>query len=180
MRLFLGCIFRQNCESGKIELSVLVPEYLDSRFIKADFADDKFLLQQGQQVIYLVPEIGLTNQLIDAVKWASTLGKKLGKPVFVMETGYASGPESIGWNEQLQAEYVSTAPVEAIKAGATGYFHFMLNDRPDWNVPDTELMRVEGHYGLVRLDGTHKPSFAAFQQIIAASRRPPSTATAPS
>ncbi len=162
---------------GTHNVSPLDPNW---QYVMTDFAPHLDALGFGSYPNYLFPFPMLTNQLIDAVKWASTLGKKLGKPVFVMETGYASGPESIGWNEQLQAEYVSTAPVEAIKAGASAYFHFMLNDRPDWNVPDTELMRVEGHYGLVRLDGTHKPSFAAFQQIIAASRRPPSTATAPS
>jgi endo-1,4-beta-mannosidase len=106
-----------------------------------------------------------TEMLIDAVETASTLGKQLGKPVFVLETGNPSGPVSGGWNEELQAEYVSIAPVDALNAGAAGYIHFLLNDR-DWDNPEGDLQQVEIHWGLVRVDGTYKSSFENFRDVI--------------
>jgi hypothetical protein len=114
---------------------------------------------------YLSPVPLNTEMLIDAVETASTLGKQLGKPVFVLETGNPSGPVSGGWNEELQAEYVSIAPVDALNAGAAGYIHFLLNDR-DWDNPEGDLQQVEIHWGLVRVDGTYKSSFENFRDVI--------------
>ena len=112
--------------------------------------------------------------LIDAVKTAANLGAMLGKPLFVLETSYPSGPASGGWNEELQTEYVSTASIESMNAGATGYIHFLLNDR-DWDFPEGEVTQVENYWGLVRLDGTYKPSFEAFRNVIADYVKPAET-----
>ena len=132
----------------------------------ARYAGDLDALGLGAYPNYLFPRPLLTALLIDAVETASALGEELGKPVFVLETGYPSGPASGGWDEELQAEYLSTAPVDSMNAGAVGYIHFLLNDR-DWDIPEGSLTQVEIHWGLVRVDGTYKPSFAAFRDVIA-------------
>jgi len=41
-----------------------------------------------------------------------------------------------------------------------------LNDR-DWEVREGDVTQVEIHWGLVRVDGTYKPSFEAFKAVIA-------------
>ena len=132
----------------------------------ARYAGDLDALGLGAYPNYLFPRPLLTALLINAVETASALGEELGKPVFVLETGYPSGPASGGWDEELQAEYLSTASVDSMNAGAVGYIHFLLTDR-DWDIPEGTLQQVEIHWGLVRVDGTYKPSFAAFRDVIA-------------
>jgi hypothetical protein len=53
-----------------------------------------------------------------------------------------------------------------MNARASAYFHFLLNDR-DWQIPEGDVTQVEIHWGLVRVDGTYKPSFEAFKAVIA-------------
>ncbi|MFT5201664.1 MAG: hypothetical protein ACI9C1_001042 [Candidatus Aldehydirespiratoraceae bacterium] len=132
----------------------------------ARYADSLDALGLGGYPNYVSPLPLNTEMLTDAVETAFALGEQLGKPVFVLETGNPSGPVGGGWNEELQSEYVSIAPVDALNAGATGYFHFLLNDR-DWDNPEGDLQQVEIYWGLVRVDGTYKPSFEDFQDVIA-------------
>jgi beta-carotene hydroxylase len=139
------------------------PNWADSLARSAEYMD---ALGLGCYPNYLSPEPLQANLLIDAVKTATDLGRVLGKPVFVLETGYPSGPTAGGWDERLQDEYVSSAPVDSMNAGASAYFHFLLNDR-DWEVREGDVTQVEIHWGLVRVDGTYKPSFEAFKAVIA-------------
>ncbi|MFT6288764.1 MAG: beta-carotene hydroxylase [Alcanivorax sp.] len=139
------------------------PNWADSLARYAEYLD---ALGLGCYPNYLSSEPLQSDLLIDAVKTASALGGALGKPVFVLETGYPSGPASGGWDETLQDEYVSSAPVDSMNAGASAHFHFLLNDR-DWQIPEGDVTQVEVHWGLVRVDGTYKPSFETFKAVIA-------------
>ncbi len=94
------------------------------------------------------------------------VARSRGKPVFVLETGYPSGPKELGWNDNLQAHYISKSVAGTIKNGGRAYIYFKLDDT-DLAIPLGSLQKVENHWGLVRLDGTRKPGFFAYQKAIA-------------
>lgn len=104
----------------------------------------------------------------------SAVGKAVrrsqGKPVLVLETGYPAGPKFMGWNENLQARYVRDSVRGAVGQGAKAYIYFKLDDT-DLAISAASLQRVENHWGLVRLDGSRKPAFQAYQKAIADCRQ---------
>ncbi|NUN12596.1 MAG: hypothetical protein HUU55_03050 [Myxococcales bacterium] len=55
---------------------------------------------------------------------ASTLAAGQGKPVFIMETGYPTGPAELGYDEENQAAFMVTALESAKAAGAVGFYWF--------------------------------------------------------
>jgi hypothetical protein len=101
--------------------------------------------------------------LTNAVRQATT--RSSGKPVFVLETGYPSGPSQLGWSEKRQAEYISRSVEGAIKNGAAAYFYFKLDDA-DLAIAPGSLQQVESHWGLVRVAGSRKPAFEAFKNAV--------------
>lgn len=101
--------------------------------------------------------------LTDAVRKA--VARASGKPVFILETGYPSGPKNLGWNEKLQAEYISESISGAVKNRANAYIYFKLDDT-DLKISPVNLQKVENHWGLVRLNGTRKPAFFAYQDAV--------------
>ena len=130
----------------------------------ASYAEHLDAIGIGAYPNYVSPRPLQTEVLIAGVEAAAAFGK----PVIVLETGNPSGPASGGWDEALQAEYLATAPVESFNAGAIGYIHFLLNDRDPkiWDSNEGELTQVENYWGLVRVDGTYKPSFEILQGIL--------------
>jgi len=102
--------------------------------------------------------------LTNAVKQAKARSNN--KPVFVLETGYPSGPTQLGWNENLQARYVSRSTAGAVKQGAQAYIYFKLDDA-DLAIAPGNLQQVENHWGLIRVDGSRKPAFFAYKNAIA-------------
>jgi hypothetical protein len=131
----------------------------------ANWAEYVDALGLGCYPNYFSAEPVQAKMLTDAVAVAAALGQTLDKPVFVLETGYASAPASGGWSEELQAEYIAISSAGSMDAGASMYIYFQLNDR-DWDFPEGEINQVENHWGLVRLNGTYKPGFTAFKDVI--------------
>ncbi len=122
----------------------------------------------GSYPNYLFPRPLMDRILTAGVKLAVSRSK--GKPVFILETGDPSGPAELGWNENLQARYISSSVAGATKQGARAYIYFKLDDT-DLAIPAGSLQQVENHWGLVRLDGTRKPAFFSYQNAIAQDHR---------
>ena len=89
------------------------------------------------------------------------------KPVYVLETGYPSGPATKGWNETLQDEYLRGSVEGTIAGGGAGYLYFKLDDA-EHEFADDDVKRVENHWGLVRVDGTRKPSYSTYRDLVLA------------
>lgn len=89
------------------------------------------------------------------------------KPVWFTEFGWSTaltGPR-IGVNEQTQARYLEQA-VSQIRVKypyVTRAFWFCMRDRDDWTA-------YENDFGLLRVDGSAKPAFAALQLTNASLR----------
>jgi hypothetical protein len=128
-----------------------------------------------------------------------------GKRVVAMETGYPTGPAELGFNADLQAQYIDESFHSAYDAGISGYFLFGTKTSETQSVVITQedidtmaviaplfydgavaqlalwvlahldyaldphfidvLQSVEGYWGLVLPDGSHKPGFAVMQSI---------------
>ncbi|MBN1091246.1 cellulase family glycosylhydrolase [Blastococcus sp. TML/M2B] len=84
-----------------------------------------------------------------------------GKPIWFTEFGWttASSGERPGVDEATQAAYLRSAVELTVRRFpyVTAAFWFCMRDRDDWTP-------YENHFGLLRLDGSAKPSFAALQQ----------------
>jgi len=125
---------------------------------------DMDALGLGAYPNYLFPWPVMDWLLTAAVRQA--VSRSQGKPVLVLETGYPAGPKQMGWNEKLQAQYIADSVKGALGQGARAYIYFKLDDT-DLAIPVKSLQRVENHWGLVRLDGSRKPAFQAYQKAIA-------------
>lgn len=55
---------------------------------------------------------------------AMALSASGGKPVFVMESGYPTGPAELGYDEEKQAQFMMDALRSAKAAGAVGFYWF--------------------------------------------------------
>jgi hypothetical protein len=98
------------------------------------------------------------------VKKAISLSK--GKPVVVMETGYATNLKYLvfsGHTEERQAQYIKEAAESVYRAGGRGFFYFSLV-RCECSKPN--LWEPEEKYGLIRKDNTKKKGFYAYKEII--------------
>ncbi len=71
---------------------------------------------------YLISEPTFGSRVGDAVLEARSLSA--GFPVFVIETGYSSGPDETGFSESLQEEYLRDAAQSAQTAGARAFFWY--------------------------------------------------------
>ena len=86
-----------------------------------------------------------------------------GKPDFVTETGYHTCPacNGIGVSELAQAKYTGRIFMEYWNAGIVRTNIYELMDE------GTSTTDREDHWGLVRFDGTSKPSFTMVKNLIA-------------
>jgi hypothetical protein len=93
---------------------------------------------------------------------AEQAAKDLGGPVVIMETGYPSGPEVLGYDEKKQAEYVSLACAEAHSLEG-------VNGVGIWRYIDTSwksFPEQENHFGLFDSRGRPKQAWGAFVHSI--------------
>jgi len=85
------------------------------------------------------------------------------RPIWFTEFGWTTGAGE-GWqagvDEATQAEYLgrAIAMIQDRYPYVTHAFVFTVRDRDDWNA-------YENNFGLVRLDGTPKPSLTAFREV---------------
>ena len=90
---------------------------------------------------------------------ASDYARSSGKPLFVAETGYPSGPALLGYSEQKQAQYVELAVREA-------FAQDRINAIGLWRYVDTSwrsFPEQENHFGLI--DEKRGPKDAWFKLI---------------
>lgn len=112
---------------------------------------------------YLFSKPVLGRMVGNAVTSAAALSE--GKPVVVMETGYPTGPETRGWGETQQVEFIREAIRSAREAGAAGFFYFRLDDAKETTMTK-KVQEVESHWGLVDAKGRRKPAFFVYQEFI--------------
>ncbi len=77
-----------------------------------------------------------------------------GKPVVVMETGYASAPADKGFSEERQADYFREVYAGFEESGGCGIFYYKLRTSEDSSIGDTPQ---SNHWGMFRADGSKKP-----------------------
>ncbi len=94
------------------------------------------------------------------------------KPMVTESIGYCTGPGIRGVSEAVQARYLARVLLEHFNRGIVRTFIEGLLDR---KIVQRDL---ETLCGLVRADGTPKPSFAAIQALIEATADPGSGAAA--
>jgi hypothetical protein len=89
---------------------------------------------------------------------AQGLAKEAGRPAFVMETGYPSGPTLLGYSEANQAKYVGDAMREAFHSDSvTGIGIWRYLDTSWHSFPPQE-----NHFGLVDEDKGPKQGWLAY------------------
>lgn len=101
---------------------------------------------QGKQVLYLVPEIALTTQLIQRLK------KVFGNQVYVYHSRFSENERTEVWNKLLQFELESQQPLQKEKAA-----HIIIGPRSALFLPFKYL-------GLVIIDEEHDASFKQRQK----------------
>ena len=106
--------------------------------------------------------------LVDAAV-RSAVQRSSGKPVMVLETGYPTGPEERGYQEDLQCTYHEEAVEGTIEAGGAGYILFRIEDLTD-PPPWWELQAIEHYWGLVGIDGRRKETYDLFADMVASLR----------
>jgi len=89
-----------------------------------------------------------------------------GKPVMTTETGYDTATQVTsgqpGVSEAAAAKYMPRLLLEAFRRGIRrSFFYEFADERPEPGMHDAEQ-----HFGLIRSDGTPKPSFAAVADLI--------------
>jgi hypothetical protein len=83
---------------------------------------------------------------------ATEVKKKIGLPIFIIETGYPTGPQILGYSEANQAKYIRSACEEAFSCDAiTGLGWFRFSDSYWRSFPFPE-----NHFGLLTKEGTPK------------------------
>lgn len=125
------CLLYGETGSGKTEIYI--------ELIKEQVA-------QGKQVLYLVPEIALTTQLIQRLK------KVFGNQVYVYHSRFSENERTEVWNKLLQFELEKNHPSQKEKAA-----HIIIGPRSALFLPFT-------HLGLVIVDEEHDGSFKQRQK----------------
>ncbi|MDG6900664.1 MAG: hypothetical protein JRM80_01685 [Nitrososphaerota archaeon] len=95
-------------------------------------------------------------------KTASEYSRAIGKPVFIAETGYPSGPSFLGYSSQKQAQYVELALREALATEG-------INAIGIWRYIDTawrSFPEQENHFGLIDEKGGPKEAWYRLAHII--------------
>lgn len=95
-----------------------------------------------------------------------------GGPLVVTEAGWQTEPTGAfsqpGVPESVAARYLPKLVLEGARRGIPRTYLFDLVDRFE----DPKLERIEAHFGLMRVDGTPKPAFAAISRLMAELRDP--------
>lgn len=119
--------------------------------------------------------------LIDGAK---RLQSMFGKPTFVTDFAFSSYPEPnyVTYQDLVVQDIMARLP-ELKAAGVQGMVWRMLTDDPKFDTANYHG-QAERHWGLLRADGSEKPSFSSFMNGIAADRQgtappPPSPAPTP-
>ncbi len=93
---------------------------------------------------------------------AAEYAKLSGRPVFIAETGYPSGPAFLGYSKQKQAQYVELAVKEAFTEDT-------INAVALWRYIDTawrSFPEQENHFGLIDERGGPKDAWYRFGQVL--------------
>ena len=106
------------------------------------------------------PEIGESRNWLD--KAAAYTERYGNKPIWITELGWSTYTGSIGVSEATQASYLERAYLDAASRGVAGIFWFELMEA------STSSTSLNGHYGLVTLDGRLKPGYDALRQVAGA------------
>lgn len=95
-------------------------------------------------------------------KTASQVKRFTGHPIFVIETGYPTGPKWLGYNQQKQAKYVRSACEQAFTCDAiTGLGWFRFSDSY-WN----SFPSHENYFGLLSREGRPKQAWVEYAMQI--------------
>jgi hypothetical protein len=98
---------------------------------------------------------------------AGEYARASGKPVFIAETGYPSGPALLGYSKQKQAQYVEEAVREAFakdEINAVGIWRYI--DTAWRCFPDQE-----NHFGLIDREGRPKDAWYTLGKVVKSLRR---------
>jgi hypothetical protein len=87
------------------------------------------------------------------------------KPIIIMETGYPSAPEDLGFSEEKQSRFLENIFSAAISAGIFGLWYFKLTSSEVANPEAPDYQRVEGYWGFYRADMSRKPIFFALKNL---------------
>ncbi len=99
---------------------------------------------------------------LSALRASAGYAKSAGKPVFIAETGYPSGPSFLGYSGQKQAQYVELALKEALATDE-------INAIGIWRYIDTSwrsFPEQENHFGLIDEKSGPKEAWYRFAQVI--------------
>lgn len=107
------------------------------------------------------PELQLESRL---PLWSGVQAPAL--PLDITETGYHDlfkpGAEHQGVAEQTAADYLLRTLLSATRLGVRRTYLYELMDEK----PDPQRVDPEQHYGLVRVDGSAKPAYAALRALM--------------
>lgn len=89
---------------------------------------------------------------------AQGVKKRVGLPIFVIETGYPTGPRPFGFSAQKQSKYIRAACEQSFSCDAiTGLGWFRFSDSYWRSFPFTE-----NHFGLLTKEGMPKPGWTEY------------------
>lgn len=93
-----------------------------------------------------------------------------GRPVMVLESGYAVRPRHRGNNENRQARYVRDALLSSAEAGARGFYYYELCSPEGYPVEGPWSNRffqsIEPWWGMVRRDDSYRPSWFEYRRTL--------------
>lgn len=101
------------------------------------------------------------DEVLKRIKHVKKISK--GKPVLVMETGYPSAPDNLGFSEKNQERYIDKIFANIYEAGACGAFIFKLSTPEEEN---SSAMPQDNYGGLIRKNGTFKASWYTFKEYL--------------
>lgn len=92
--------------------------------------------------------------------------KETGLPVYLLETGYPTGPKSIGFDEKRQATYIESACRHALSCESiSGMGVYRLADSYWKSFPPQE-----NYFGLLDVQGRQKPAWKEYMRQIEKAR----------
>jgi hypothetical protein len=97
---------------------------------------------------------------------ATDVKNQTGLPLFIAETGYPSGPKIAGYSESNQAQYVTTASQKVMSQDCLNGISLWRYSDSNWKSSPAQ----ENHFGLKKQDGSAKPAWRAYTEIIRAAK----------
>ena len=100
-------------------------------------------------------------------KFADVAAEETGLPVYIIETGYPAGPHILGFNEEKQAKYISSACKHALRSEKIhGLGVYRFSDSYWKSFPP-----MENTFGLLTVQGKPKPAWDAYVKSIKEAKR---------